>query len=93
MLDNYDYTHTHNMQYLLLFHGNSGFANSLLCYVCTYINCPVAIFGGNTSGDSKMMELMCIYSSCNKQKDTNNWQVDFGCYGLNHAVLLKAISD
>jgi hypothetical protein len=39
MLDKYGYTHararthTHNMQYLLLSHGNNGYANEPQCYV------------------------------------------------------------
>jgi hypothetical protein len=31
------HTHTLNVLYLLLFHGNSGYANAHRCYVYTYI--------------------------------------------------------
>ena len=33
--------HTHNMQYLLLFHCNSGFTNAPRCYIYMYSSCPV----------------------------------------------------
>jgi len=33
--------HTHNMKYVLLFHGNYGYATEHQCYVYTYIACLV----------------------------------------------------
>jgi len=43
MLNNlgYKHTHTQNMSYLLLFHGNSGYASVSQCYVYTYVACVV----------------------------------------------------
>ena len=39
-------THTQNMYYLLLFHGNSGYANGPLCYFIRRLNvaCLVCAF-------------------------------------------------
>ena len=37
-------THTQNMQYLLLFHVNSGCTNAAQCYVSTYVACLVNIY-------------------------------------------------
>ena len=34
-------THTENMYYLLLFHGNNDYANVSRSFVCTYIACLV----------------------------------------------------
>jgi len=43
--DTHTHTHTHtlshNMLYLLLFHGNNGYTNMLECYVYMYITCLV----------------------------------------------------
>jgi hypothetical protein len=40
VLDNYDYKRTFRIiSYLLLFHGNSSYANAMLCY--TYFACLV----------------------------------------------------
>jgi hypothetical protein len=36
-------TPTHNMLYVLLFHGNNGYANAPQCYVYTYIACLINI--------------------------------------------------
>jgi len=35
MLDNSGQRHAHNTQYLLLYHGNNGYANATQCYVYT----------------------------------------------------------
>jgi len=36
-------SHTQNMWYWLLLHGNSGYVNALHCYVCTCIDCLVIL--------------------------------------------------
>jgi len=44
MLDNLGYKNTQNIWYLLLSHGNSGFANASRCYVYAYIPSVVSVF-------------------------------------------------
>jgi hypothetical protein len=40
VLDKYGYRHTLRIcKYLLLFHGNNGYVNAPLCYICTHIVC------------------------------------------------------
>ena len=38
------HTHTHNMQYFLLFHCNNGCTNALQCYVYTCSTLPVLFY-------------------------------------------------
>ena len=43
VLDNRLESDTQNMKYLLIFYGNSGYANAPLCCAYTYISCILLI--------------------------------------------------
>jgi len=50
--------HTHTEYVILHYHGNSGFANALLCYVFTCISCLFTIFSDRIDAASWFHSLL-----------------------------------